>query len=141
MFAVKIVKTLKLLLNNHPIMESFTFTRTKRNDVDQRSSTKNTERQPVNKYGGRVRSVTDDVELPVTEAFVRQVCEKIQGVIEAKLSPPCPTFSCHNHTFSLSCSQLSSFSILSSTLSYCVSTSSSLCQPKCVSTCQSNSFD
>jgi len=50
----------------------------------------NSERQPVDKYGGRVRSVTGDGELPVTEPFVRQVVEKIQGVIEAKLNPAQP---------------------------------------------------
>jgi len=35
-----------------------------------------------------VRSVTEDGEIQTTEAFVRQVVDRIQGVIEAKLTPP-----------------------------------------------------
>jgi len=37
-----------------------------------------------------VRSVTEDGEIQTTKAFVRQVVEKIQGVMEAKLTPAQP---------------------------------------------------
>jgi len=39
-----------------------------------------------------MRSVTENGEIQTTEDFVRQVVDKIQGVIEAKLTTP-PTFS------------------------------------------------
>jgi len=37
--------------------------------------------------------VTEDNDIQSTEAFVRQVVDRIQGVIEAKLTPPQPTSS------------------------------------------------
>jgi len=48
---------------------------------------KNQKKQPVDKYGGRMRSAVEVDEIPVTEAFIKQVVERIQGVIEAKLIP------------------------------------------------------
>jgi len=83
-------KYLKAALNHASIIESFTSTRAKRSDPDQSNSNDKSERQPVDKYGGRVRSVTGDGEIPVIEAFVRQVVERIQGVIEAKFTPAQP---------------------------------------------------
>jgi len=69
-------------------MEPFTSTRNRgKSDGDQAITSENPERQPVNKYEGRVRSVNEDSDILVTEAFVRQVCERIQGVIQAKLTP------------------------------------------------------
>jgi len=83
-------RNLEAALKHASIMASFTSTRSKRNDPDQSNNCQKSEIQHVDKYGGKVRSVTEDGEIPVTEAFVRQVVERIQGVIEAKLSPAQP---------------------------------------------------
>jgi len=80
-------KDLEAALKHASIMESFTSTRSKRTES---SSNDRTERQPVDKCGGRVRYVTEDGAVPTTEALVRQVVEKIQGMIEAKLTPAQP---------------------------------------------------
>jgi len=50
-------------------MESFTSTRGKRTDAEQSNASEKSEKQPVNKYGGRVRSVTEDGEIQTTEAL------------------------------------------------------------------------
>jgi len=73
-------------------MESFTSTRKERTEVEQPNASENSEEQPVDKYGGRVRSVAEIGEIQTTEALLqifilRQVVERIQGVIEAKLTP------------------------------------------------------
>jgi len=75
-------------LKHASIMESFTSTREKITETDQPNASEKSEKQPVDKYGGRVRSVTEDGEIQNTEAFVRQVIDRIQGVIEVKLTPP-----------------------------------------------------
>jgi len=80
-------KELEAALKHPSIMESFTSTRGKRAEAEQSNASEKSEKQPVDKYGGRVRSVTGDGEIQTTKAFVRQVVERIQGVIEAKLTP------------------------------------------------------
>jgi len=57
-------------------------------EIDQPNASEKSEKQPVDKYGGRVRSVTKDGDIQTTEAFLRQAVNRIQGVIEAKLIPP-----------------------------------------------------
>jgi len=52
------------------------------------SASEKPEKQPVDKNGGRVRSITGDGDIQTTEALVRQVAERIQGVIESKLTSP-----------------------------------------------------
>jgi len=54
---------------------------------EQTNASKKSEKQPVDIYGGRVRSITGDGDIQTTKAFVRQVVDRIQGVIEAKLTP------------------------------------------------------
>jgi len=71
-------------------MESFTSTRGKRTEAEQPNASEKSEKQTVDKYGGIVRSVTEDGEIQTTESFVRQVVERIQGVIEAKRTPAPP---------------------------------------------------
>jgi len=56
-------------------MESFTSTRGKRTQAEQSNANKKPEKQPVDKYEGRVRSFTENGEVQNTEAFVRQVVE------------------------------------------------------------------
>jgi len=58
-------------------MGSFKSARAKRSYSDQLGSSEKSDRQPVDKYGGRVRYVVKVDKIPVTEAFVRQVVEKI----------------------------------------------------------------
>jgi len=84
-------------------MESFTSARLKQTSGSDSSSAKSDpssvvespEKQSLNKNGRRIGSVNGDVDSPVTEAFVWRVCERIHGVIEAKLTPaqlpPIPT--------------------------------------------------
>jgi len=72
-------------------MESFTSTRGKITETEQLNASEKSEKQPVDKYGGRVRSITKDGDIQTTEAFVRQVVDRIQGVIEAKLTPTQPS--------------------------------------------------
>jgi len=66
-----------------------------KNEAEQPNAREKSERQPVDKYGGGVRSVAEHGAVPVTEAFVKQVVEKIHKIIEAKLFPiqllPVPT--------------------------------------------------
>jgi len=78
---------LEAALKHASIMESFTSTRGKGTEAEQSNASEKSKKQPVDKYEGRVRSVVRDDEIPVTEAFIRQVVERIQGVIEAKLIP------------------------------------------------------
>jgi len=70
-------KDLEAALKHPSIMELFTSTRGKRTETDQTNASEKSEKQPVNKYGGRVRSITEDGDIPITEAFVRQVVDKI----------------------------------------------------------------
>jgi len=58
-------------------MESFTSTRGKRTEAEQSNASEKSDRQPVDKYGGRVRSVTEDNDIQSTEAFARQVVYRI----------------------------------------------------------------
>jgi len=81
-------KDLEAALKHAFIMESFTSTRGKRTEVEQPNASEKSERQPVDNYSGRVRSVTEDGDVQSTEAFARQVVDRIQGVIEARLTPP-----------------------------------------------------
>jgi len=84
-------KDLEAALNHASIMESFTSIRGKITETESTNSSEKSEKQPVDKYGRRVRSITGDGDIQTTEAFVRQVADSIQGVIEAKLtSPPAP---------------------------------------------------
>jgi len=77
-------KDLEAAFKHASIMESFISTKGKRTEAEQSNASENPEKQPVDKYGGRVRSVTENGEIKNTEAFVRQVVERIQGVIKAK---------------------------------------------------------
>jgi len=70
-------KDLEAALKHASIMELFTSTRGKRTEAEQSNASEKSEKQPVEKYRGRVRCVTKDGELPATEAFVRQVVERI----------------------------------------------------------------
>jgi len=85
-------KDLKAALKHASIYESFTSTRGKKTEAEKSIASEKPERQPVDRYGGRVRSVTEDNDVQSTEAFVRQVADRIQGVIEAKLTPPSQTY-------------------------------------------------
>jgi len=80
-------KDLEAALKYASIMESFISTRGNRTEAEQFNTSEKPEKQPVDKYGGRVRSVTENGEIQTTEAFVGQVVERIQGIIEAKLTP------------------------------------------------------
>jgi len=73
----------------HPLW-NHSSTRGKRTEVEQSNASEKSEKQPVDKYRGRVKSVIADGEIQTPEAFVRQVVEIIQGVIEAKLTPAQP---------------------------------------------------
>jgi len=84
-------KDLKAAHKHASIMESFTSTRRKKTETDQTNASKKSEKTTVDKYGGRVRSITEDGDIQTTEAFVRQVVDRIQGVIEAKLAPTQPS--------------------------------------------------
>jgi len=53
----------------------------KRTKTDQPNASEKSEKQPVDKYEDRVRSITEDGEIQTTEAFVRSVVGRIQGVI------------------------------------------------------------
>jgi len=65
--------------------------RGKRTETEPNSASEKPKKQPVDKYGGRVRSITGDGDIQTTEALVRQVADRIQGVIESKLTfPPIP---------------------------------------------------
>jgi len=71
-------KDLEAALKHASIMESFTSTRAKKNDSDQFGSSEKSDRQPIDKYGERVRSFVEVDKIPLTESFVRQVVERIQ---------------------------------------------------------------
>jgi len=71
-------KDLEAAPKHASIMESFTSTRGKRTEAEQPTAREKPERQPVDKYGGRVRSVTENNDVKSTEAFVRQVVDRIQ---------------------------------------------------------------
>jgi len=88
-------KDLEAALKHASIYGSFTSTRGTRTEIE---SNDKTDRQPLDKYGGRVGSVTEDNEMQSTEAFVRQVFDRIQGVIEAKLTPPACVSLCLDHS-------------------------------------------
>jgi len=62
-------KDLKAALKHASIMESFTSTRGKITEAKQSNASEKTEKKPVDKYRGRVRSVTEDGEIQTTEAF------------------------------------------------------------------------
>jgi len=79
-------KDLEAALKHASIMESFTSTREKRTETEQTNASEKPEKQPVDKYGETVRSITEDGDIQTTEAFVRQMVDRIQGVIEAKLT-------------------------------------------------------
>jgi len=70
-------KDLEAALKHASIIESFTSTRNKKSEPEQSNNSDKSEKQLVGKYGGRVRSVTEDGEVPLTEVFVRQAVEKI----------------------------------------------------------------
>jgi len=80
-------KELEAALKHACIMESYTSTKEKKTEAEKSNAMEKPEKQLVEKYGGRVRPVTGDGEIQTTEVFVRQVVERIQGVIEAKLTP------------------------------------------------------
>jgi len=80
-------KDLDVALKHASIMESFTSTRGKRTEAEQFNASEKPDKQPVDKYGGRVRYVTKEGDVQSTEALVRQVDDRIQGVKKAKLTP------------------------------------------------------
>jgi len=80
-------KDLEAALKHAFIMESFTSTRGKITETEQSNAIEKPDKQTIDRYGGRVRSVTGESDVQSTEAFVRQVVDRIQGVIEAKLTP------------------------------------------------------
>jgi len=83
-------KDLEAALKHASIYESFTSTRGKRTEAEQSNASEKSDRQPVDKYSGRVRSVNKDNDTQSTKAFVKQVVDRIQGVIEAKITSPQP---------------------------------------------------
>jgi len=84
-------------------MKSFTSSRTRKTDSDHSNCGEKSDRQPVDKYGERVRSVVEVVKTPATEAFARQVVEIILGVFEAKSIPAqlLPVTTIHPHSLTL----------------------------------------
>jgi len=66
-------KDLQAAFKHASIMKSFTSTRGKMTEAEPLNASETLEKQPVDKYEGRVRSVTEDGELPITEALVKQV--------------------------------------------------------------------
>jgi len=71
-------KDLEAALKHASIIESFTSTRGKITETELTSASEKPEKQPVDKNGGRVRSITGDGDIQTTEALVRQVAERIQ---------------------------------------------------------------
>jgi len=63
-------KDLEAALKHASIMESLSSTRGKRTEAEQSNASEKSEKQPVDNYGGRGRSVTEDGEIQTTEAFV-----------------------------------------------------------------------
>jgi len=68
-------KDLEVALKHASIYESFTSTRGKRTETEANDKT---DRQLLDEYGGRVRSVTEDNDIQITEAFITQVVDRIQ---------------------------------------------------------------
>jgi len=62
-------KDLKAALKHVSIMKSFTSTRGKRTEAEQSNASEKPEKQLVDKYGGRVRSVTEDGKIKSTELW------------------------------------------------------------------------
>jgi len=71
-------KDLEAALKHASIIESFTSTRGKRTDTELNNASEKPEKQPVDKYGGRVRAVAGDGDAQTTDALVRQLAERIQ---------------------------------------------------------------